>query len=74
MLIGIVAVLVLGKVKIPALDLGALLHLEVVPMEWNFGAWMPDWWPAIAWPYFVFIGSATTFALGVLFPTRKLKD
>jgi SSS family transporter len=69
MLAGIVAVLVLGKVKIPALDLLALLRFEVVPAEWSFGAIMPGWWPAIAWPYFVFIGSATTFLIGVLFRT-----
>jgi hypothetical protein len=46
-----------------------LLRFEVVPAEWSFGAIMPGWWPAIAWPYFVFIGSATTFLIGVLFRT-----
>ncbi|MBM3863023.1 MAG: sodium:proline symporter [Verrucomicrobia bacterium] len=70
MLAGIGAVLVLGKVKVPAVDLVALLRLEVVSAEWNFGAIMPGWWPAIAWPYFVFIGSVTTFALAVCFPTK----
>lgn len=72
MLLGVVAVLVFGKVKIPAIDLTALLQLQLKPSEWNFGACMPDWWPAIAWPYFVFIGSAVTFLLGILFSTRQV--
>lgn len=71
MLAGIAAVLVLGKVKIPAIDLGALLHLQIQPAEWNFGAYMPTWWPAISWPYYVFIGATVTFVLSVLFPTKK---
>lgn len=74
MLIGIAAVLVLGKVKIPALDLMALLRFEVMPAEWNFGAFMPVWWPAVAWPYFVFIGSAATFSLGALFRTKGTQE
>jgi SSS family transporter len=69
MLLGIVAVLVLGKVKIPALDLGALARFQVLPGEWNFGGFMPEWWPAIAWPYYVFIGSLTTLFVGGLFRT-----
>jgi SSS family transporter len=72
MLLGVAAVLVFGKVKIPAIDLTALLQLQLKPAEWNFGACMPDWWPAIAWPYFVFIGSAITFLLGILFSTRQV--
>jgi Na+/proline symporter len=68
MILGIAAVLVLGKAKIPAIDLAALASFQVLPGEWNFGFFMPDWWPAISWPYYVFIGSAVTFVLGVLFP------
>ena len=71
MLIGILSVLLLGKVKIPAIDLWALIHGHVQPAEWNFGCFMPEWWPAISWPYFVFIGSSVTFLLGVLFATEK---
>lgn len=71
MLTGIVAVLLLGKVKIPAVDLIALLHFNLKPAEWNFGCFMPEWWPAISWPYFVFIGSTTTFLLGILFSTNS---
>ena len=71
MLCGIAAVLVLGKVKIPAIDLGALLQFQIKPAEWNFGNFIWDWWPAISWPYFVFIGCMVTFGLSVLFPTKK---
>jgi SSS family solute:Na+ symporter len=71
MLFGIAAVLVLGKVKIPAIDLLALLKFQLIPAEWNFGLFMPTWWPAISWPYYVFIGSMVTFLLGVLFKSRQ---
>jgi SSS family transporter len=71
MFTGILSVLLLGKVKIPAIDLWALLHGLVQPAEWNFGFFMPEWWPAISWPYFVFIGSSVTFLLGILFATNK---
>ena len=49
----------------------ALLRLELVPAEWNFGLLMPEWWPAIAWPYYVFIGSTVTLALGILFKSKR---
>ena len=42
---------------------------EAVARKFQFGILLPAWWPAIAWPYFVFIGSAVTFLLGILFPT-----
>jgi Na+/proline symporter len=71
MLFGIAAVLILGKVKIPAIDPTALLRFELVPAEWNFGILMPAWWPAIAWPYYVFIGSTVTLALGLLFKSKR---
>lgn len=71
MVAGVGAVLFLGKVKIPAMDLGALLRLEVRPADWDFGALMPAWWPAISWPYYVFIGTAVTVALAVWFPTAQ---
>ncbi|MEI8294708.1 MAG: sodium:solute symporter [bacterium] len=73
MLLGIAAVLVLGKAKIPAVDLLALMKLNLVPAEWNFGFFMPAWWPTIAWPYYVFIGSAVTFLLGVPFRSRTVE-
>jgi Na+/proline symporter len=71
MLLGILAVLVLGKVKIPAIDLLALGSFQILPAEWNFGLFMPTWWPAIAWPYYVFIGSMTTLLGGSLFRTAR---
>ena len=69
MLAGIVAVLVLCKVKIPALEIGALLRGELVPQEWSFGAFLPAWWPAISWPYYVLIGTTATLLVAVLFRT-----
>lgn len=70
MLLGVLAVLLLGKVKIPAIDLLALFTLQVKPAEWNFGVFMPEWWPAIAWPYYVFIGCCVTFGVSILFPSN----
>ncbi|MFM8683949.1 MAG: hypothetical protein ACKOEG_09275, partial [Chthoniobacterales bacterium] len=57
------------RVKIPAFELGALLRGELVPQEWAFGAFLPAWWPAIAWPYYVLIGTVATVAVAVLFRT-----
>ncbi|MFM8983005.1 MAG: sodium:solute symporter family transporter, partial [Spartobacteria bacterium] len=71
MILGIAAVLILGKVKIPAIDPAALLRFELIPAEWNFGLLMPEWWPAIAWPYYVFIGSTVTLSLGILFKSKR---
>lgn len=64
---GIVAVLVLCKVKIPAFAV-SFQPFGVVPATWNFGGFLPEAWPAIAWPYFVFIGSTVTFLLAACFP------
>lgn len=68
MLLGICAVLVLCKVQIP---LGEVTDNagEVVKRNIAFGFFLPTWWPAIAWPYYVFIGSSVTFLTGILFPT-----
>jgi hypothetical protein len=59
------------KVKIPALEIGALLHGELVPQEWSFGAFLPAWWPVIAWPHYVLIGIAATVAVASLFRARR---
>jgi Na+/proline symporter len=69
MLIGIASVLILCKIALPAFDIGALFHGEFRHAEWNFGWFMPKWWPAISWPWFIFVGSAVTLAISVLFPT-----
>jgi Na+/proline symporter len=71
MIVGIISVLVLCKVSLPAFDLSALLHGEFRHTDWNFAWFMPEWWPKIAWPWFVFVGCVVTFAIAVLFPTPK---
>ncbi len=68
MIFGIGAVLVLCRVEIPAVNLLALLKGDVVPALWSFGFWMPSWWPRIAWPYYVMIGTITSFAVAFAFP------
>ncbi|MEI6278332.1 MAG: sodium:solute symporter [Verrucomicrobiae bacterium] len=69
MIFGILAVLVLCKIEIP---LGESVNAagEVVKQKIHFGIFLPAWWPAIAWPYYVFIGSAVTFSLGILFKKK----
>jgi Na+/proline symporter len=71
MIAGIFSVLVFCRVKVPALDLAALLRGDLVPQEWAFGAFLPDWWPAIAWPYYVLIGTIFTFGVAVCFRSAK---
>lgn len=58
MLLGVAAVLVLCKIELPLF--GATI---------KFGGFMPDWWPKIAFSWFVFIGCAVTFAFCALFRT-----
>ena len=70
MIIGILAVLVLCKISIPLWEITDSSGVTV-KHEFRFGLLLPAWWPAIAWPYFVFIGSTVTFALGILFPTGR---
>lgn len=69
MIVGISSVLVLCKITIPAFDVLALFTGKIVAAEWNFGWFMPDWWPKIAWPWFVFVGCAVTLAISILFRT-----
>ena len=69
MIIGIMSVLVLCKVSIPAFDFLALLHGKFVAASWNFGWFMPEWWPHISWPWFVFVGCTVTLAIAILFRT-----
>ena len=69
MIVGISSVLVLCKITIPAFDFLALFTGRIVPAEWNFGWFMPEWWPKIAWPWFVFVGCAMTLAISILFRT-----
>lgn len=72
MIFGILAVLVLCKIQIPlweSLDAAG----NVVKQSFHFGILLPSWWPAIAWPYYVFIGCAVTFAFGILFPSKTAR-
>src|SRR5881392_671690 len=71
MIAGISAVLVLCKVALPAFDVGALLRGEFKHADWNFGWFMPDWWPKIAWPWFVCVGCLVTIAISILFRTPE---
>ncbi len=71
MLFGIAAVLILAKVEIPYYSsLDAATGREITH-KLSFGTFMPSWWPAISWPYYVFIGCSATFGFSVLFPTKK---
>jgi hypothetical protein len=49
--LGLVAVLVLCKLKIPALKIGPILRGELIPQECSLGAFLPAWWRFIARPY-----------------------
>ena len=71
MIAGISAVLILCKVTIPAFDLPALFTGKIVPAQWNFGWFMPDCWPKIAWPWFVFVGCVVTLAISALVRTPQ---
>ena len=70
MLLGIASVLVFCKVKLPAFDLGELaLSGQLRPQDWAFGGWLPQWWPTIAFPWWVFVGCLVCFTVSCLFPT-----
>jgi SSS family solute:Na+ symporter len=66
---GILSVLILCKISLPAFDLGAIFHGRLVAASWNFGWFMPAWWPNISWPWFVFVGCVVTLALAFPFRT-----
>jgi len=55
--LGIVAVLFLGKVQLPGIV--------------DFGRLMPSWWPEIAWPWYVTIGSVVTLLAALPFRTAE---
>src|SRR5437868_5764419 len=71
MIVGITSVLVLCKITIPAFNVSALLRGEFKHADWNFGWFMPDWWPKIAWPWFVCVGCLVTIAISILFRTPE---
>lgn len=69
MLIGICAVLIFCKVRVPAFSIPQLLQGHWVAQHWNFGEMLPAWWPQIASPYYVFVGCMFTFLVAVAFRT-----
>jgi solute:Na+ symporter, SSS family len=70
MLLGVASVLVLCKVKLPAFNLGELaLAGRLQPQDWAFGGWLPNWWPVIAFPWWVFVGCLACFTVSCLFAT-----
>jgi SSS family transporter len=76
MVLGIGAVLVLCRIRLPAFDVGELLLTgKLVGKDWAFGSRLPDWWPAIAWPWYVLVGTIVCFAVSLCFrtPNRKVE-
>lgn len=70
MLASMAAVLVLGRVTLPAFDPVTLVTQgRWQEKQYDFGAWLPAWWPAVAFPWYVFIGCVTCIAVGILFRT-----
>ena len=70
MVLGVASVLVLCKVKLPAINLRELAfsgHLRAE--DWAFGGWLPDWWPVIAFPWWVLVGCLVCFAVSFIFAT-----
>jgi len=58
MFLGMTSVLFLGKINLPGVI--------------NFGYFMPIWWPEIAWPWYVFIGSMVTIICALPFTTKSI--
>jgi hypothetical protein len=72
MLASMAAVLVLGRVKLPAFDPVVLATQgRWQEKQCDFGALLPAWWPNIAFPWYVFIGCVTCIALGIVFRTPR---
>ena len=70
MLLGVASVLVLCKVRLPAVDLGELvLAGRLRPQDWAFGGWLPAWWPVIAFPWWVLVGCLVCFTVSCFFAT-----
>ena len=70
MLLGVVSVLVLCKVRLPAINLRALAFSgRAQPEDWAFGGWLPDWWPVIAFPWWVLVGCLVCFTVSFIFET-----
>ena len=68
MCFGILAVLVLCRIKIPLWSTTDAAG-NAVKHAFDFGILLPQWWPAIAWPYYVLIGTFATVVIAVLYRT-----
>ena len=72
MLSGIAAVLVFCRVKLPAFNIAKLVsQRRIEPEDWAFGRWLPDWWPTIAWSWWVFVGCGVCFMVSWVVPTPE---
>ncbi|MEO6846930.1 MAG: sodium:solute symporter [Chthoniobacterales bacterium] len=69
MICGTVAVLVLAKIELPGFSWSALFHGKMIAVSWNFGWFMPIWWPQFSWPWYVLIGCVVTLGIAIWFPT-----
>ena len=70
MVLGIASVLVFCKVRLPAFDLRELVFSGRLRAEdWAFGGWLPDWWPVIAFPWWVMVGCLVCFVVSCIFET-----
>jgi solute:Na+ symporter, SSS family len=70
MILGIASVLVFCKVKLPAFSLPELFSSgQLQPQTWAFGGWLPPWWPAIAFPWWVLVGCLVCITVSCIFPT-----
>jgi Na+/proline symporter len=70
MMLGIGSVLVFCKVRLPAFSLPELAASgRLQPQDWAFGGWLPQWWPVIAFPWWVFVGCLVCFTVSCIFAT-----
>src|SRR6476646_2834737 len=69
MILGIASVLVFCKVKLPAFSLPELFSSgQLQSQTWAFGGWLPPWWPAIAFPWWVLVGCLVCITVSCIFP------
>jgi solute:Na+ symporter, SSS family len=74
MISGILAVVLLGKVSVPGVNLWLMLTQgRVVPQTWSLREALPKWWPELAWPWYVLVGSIVCLAVSSLFNTPPNK-
>jgi solute:Na+ symporter, SSS family len=72
MLVSIVTVLIVGRVEVPWLDLGALVQQGKWELTGvNLGGWLPAAFPNVAFSWWVFIGCVVCFSVSFLFRTPK---